>query len=218
MKLIVLPPRALKDRHDWRDDAKIGIMYEGSSLMIRFLCEHCSHKIGVQDKHAGKRCRCQQCESVVVVPDKSTLFDFHCDSCGQQIIVRQVNAGKKCKCPRCGYSLVIPRLAEGPGRGRNPETVSEQAPAQKNDTSVPGHTKDTLDGLSLEERQLLAGEMKIVETGQTGERALPWLVDIFLYPMNASGIVHIWFSWLHPSSSISLMDLSFPLLITTELY
>jgi len=166
-------------------------MYEGSSLMIRFSCDHCSHNISVQAEHAGKRCRCQQCESIVVVPDKSTIFDFNCDSCGKQIIARISNVGKKCKCPRCGCSLVIPGLAEFSSRGRDPQTVSEQAPAQKNDTPVPGHTKDTLDGLSLEERQLLAGEMKVVETGQTGERALPWLVDIFLYPTNASGIVHI---------------------------
>jgi len=84
--------------------------------MIRFQCEHCAHKISVQDKHAGKRVKCQKCGSVGTVPVKSTIVDFHCESCGQIISVPQVHAGKKCKCPKCKSIVVVPTLLEAPAK------------------------------------------------------------------------------------------------------
>ncbi len=84
--------------------------------MIRFQCEHCAHKISVQDKHAGKRVKCQKCGSVRAVPAKSTIVDFHCESCGQKISVPQVHAGKKCKCPKCKSIVVVPTRPEAPAK------------------------------------------------------------------------------------------------------
>ena len=87
--------------------------------MIRFCCEHCAHKISVQEKHAGKRVKCSKCGSVGAVPVKSTIVDFHCESCGQKISVPQVHAGKKCKCPKCKSIVVVPTRPEAP-----PKSVS----------------------------------------------------------------------------------------------
>lgn len=207
--------------------------------MIRFFCEHCSHKIGVQEKHAGKKCKCQRCDSIVVVPRGSTIVDFNCENCGRKITARQAHAGKKGKCPKCGHMFVVPMPAENPnldkgGRpvnlvclvcgqaihvldtlrgeliecphcGSEVKVLTEHVSAEKSNTPVQEHAEDTVDGLSLEERQLLGGEMRAYETEQTGERPLPWLVDIFLYPTNTTGIIHI-FVFLIVPILIGLLD------------
>jgi hypothetical protein len=51
--------------------------------------------------------------------------------------------------------------------------------------------EDVVSGLSHEEMQILGGEIRVKETEQTGERKLPWLVDIFLYPATTSGMIHV---------------------------
>ena len=41
--------------------------------------------------------------------------------------------------------------------------------------------------------------MKILEDPPLAvERKLPWLIDIFLYPLSASGMIHLAFFWLAP--------------------
>lgn len=47
--------------------------------------------------------------------------------------------------------------------------------------------------------------MRVDRTEQTGERPLPWLLDIFLYPTNAPGLVHILVFLIGPIL-ISLLD------------
>ncbi|MHC4559495.1 MAG: hypothetical protein ACYS80_19550, partial [Planctomycetota bacterium] len=60
--------------------------------MIRFCCEHCAHKISVQDKHAGRQYKCPKCKNVAVVPTleetpaRSTKpLGFTCPKCEGQI-------------------------------------------------------------------------------------------------------------------------------------
>lgn len=84
--------------------------------MIRFSCEHCSHKIGVQDKHAGKRGKCPECGNVIVIPAKSTIIEFHCKRCGHKISVPQIHAGKKARCPKCKKIVIIPARPETPAK------------------------------------------------------------------------------------------------------
>lgn len=76
--------------------------------MIRFCCEHCGHKIGVQDEHTGRRGRCPKCGRALVVPERSVLIDFHCENCGRKISVGPSHAGRKGKCPECGRIVVVP--------------------------------------------------------------------------------------------------------------
>ena len=84
--------------------------------MIRFCCEHCGHKISVQDKYAGKRSRCPECDTVFVVPAESTFIGLQCENCGQKISVPKTYAGKKVKCPSCKFILDVPtRLTERAG-------------------------------------------------------------------------------------------------------
>jgi hypothetical protein len=96
--------------------------------------------------------------------------------CNQEIIFSENSRGKLVECPHCGSHVEAPV-----------EQISAEepkAPAQKSG-------EDVVDGLSLEERQLLDGEIRVDEGERTGERKLPWLMDIFLYPTTASGMIHI---------------------------
>ncbi|MHC4071488.1 MAG: TFIIB-type zinc ribbon-containing protein [Planctomycetota bacterium] len=140
--------------------------------MICFCCEQCDHKISVQDERAGKRCKCQQCGSVAAVPQRSTVVDFHCENCGRKISVPQVHAGKKGKCPKCGHLVVVP------------EQTELEAPAHE-------RKEDVVDGLSLEERQILWGETRADESEQTDELKLPGLINAFIYPISTSGMIHL---------------------------
>ncbi|MCF7955768.1 MAG: hypothetical protein K9M75_08205 [Phycisphaerae bacterium] len=40
--------------------------------MIKFRCKHCSQKLGVDDKYAGRRVRCSKCKEPIQVPQPST--------------------------------------------------------------------------------------------------------------------------------------------------
>lgn len=76
--------------------------------MIRFCCEQCGHKIGVEDGHGGKRVKCPECSTVFVVPVESTVIDFNCANCGQRISAIKIHGGKKVICPKCKNTLIVP--------------------------------------------------------------------------------------------------------------
>ena len=144
--------------------------------MLRFCCEHCGRKISIQDEHAGKRGKCPGCDSVITVPQASNLVGFYCQNCGEKISVLRTSAGKKGKCPNCKLPVAIPKKSEHARPAQRPQVLAQE---------------EVVSGLSLEERQILWGETRADETEQTGQRKLPWPVDIFLYPANASGLVHV---------------------------
>jgi DNA-directed RNA polymerase subunit RPC12/RpoP len=76
--------------------------------MIRFGCEHCGHKISVQDKHVGKRGKCPECGALVVIPTKSTIITFHCQNCNRKISVPKTYASKEVQCPNCKDRFIVP--------------------------------------------------------------------------------------------------------------
>ncbi len=80
--------------------------------MIRFCCEQCGHKIGVEDGHGGKRVKCPECGTVFAVPAESTVIDFTCANCGQRISALKTHAGKKVICPKCQSTLFVPTDSE----------------------------------------------------------------------------------------------------------
>jgi len=159
-------------------------MDEADSI-IKFHCENCGQKIRVPQIHAGKKGKCPKCKHPVVVPkqaehaspDKSSrLVSFACSMCDKEIKVPESSRGKIIECPHCGCYVEVP---------------SEKIKAEKTTTPVEKHIEDDVSGMSLEERQKLDGKIRVDEPEQAEERKLPWLVDIFLYPTSASGMIHI---------------------------
>ena len=101
--------------------------------------------------------------------EADSIIKFHCKNCGQKIRVPQIHAGKKGKCPKCKNIIIIPKA-------QTSSSVTEPANFE--------HTQTAEYNQELEE-----------ESAEDAESAtkckLPWLVDIFLYPISASGMVHL---------------------------
>ncbi len=172
--------------------------------MIRFYCEHCAHKISARDKDIGRQGKCSKCGSVIVVPTESTIIEFHCEKCDRKISAPKGHAGKKAICPKCKSTFIIPT---------NQFTGSAET---RNDSGdLIAHTIDSPHDLTLidvpEEYRLKdepADQYKVSEqtnarqheseedlvaeeTEYARQRKLPWVVDIFLYPVSLSGILHL---------------------------
>ncbi len=82
--------------------------------MIRFFCEHCGHKVGVEETHVGKRGKCPACGTVITVPAESTLIEFDCGDCGRRLTVPKIHAGRKVVCPKCENVIFVPAEGETP--------------------------------------------------------------------------------------------------------
>ena len=130
------------------------------------------------------------------------MIKFHCKNCGQKFNVPEINAGKKGKCPKCKSIVLIPYIEpiglspieEQNGRFKvSPKTSSldptlldlPQAKVQSPPTGYDIRSETAEDKL---ERQL---QKKIEQSESVGNRKLPWIIDIFLYPVSVSGIIHL---------------------------
>ncbi len=143
--------------------------------MIRFCCERCGHKVGTSDEQAGKRGKCPGCGGVIVVPEKAILVNFPCENCGEKISALPTRAGKKGKCPKCKFALVVPAAHDLTLLDAREEYKIANQPASRADP--------------IEEA--IEQEHESEEAESCGQRSLPWIVDIFLYPTSAPGLIHL---------------------------
>lgn len=177
-------------------------MQKGDDFMIRFHCEHCGHKISVQDEHAGKRCKCPRCDSVLIVPHKSAIVDFRCENCGQKLSVPEVHAGKKARCPKCKSAVIIPEArtagaATAQDAAGDTESDSEAYVGDLTLLDVPQEAKAqsqpaeevVLEDTAYEQLRRLQGGLVKQESDQIPQRRLPWVIDIFLYPASKPGLI-----------------------------
>jgi len=165
--------------------------------MIKFSCKNCAQQITVPEVHAGKKGKCPKCGKIILVPDKSTIVTFHCENCGQKINISKKYLGKRSKCPKCGAIIVIPELeyrelVTGDIDSNNLQTtptdsVSElllvKSPEEDRAVTRPAGYK----GLS-ESVQVLVKTPEEEEAEAVGQRKLPWIIDIFLYPASIPGL------------------------------
>lgn len=68
------------------------------------------------------------------------------------------------------------------------EVPSEKKPAETKKTPIEPRREDDVSDKSIEALQRLEGKIPVDETEQTGERKLPWIIDIFLYPISVPGL------------------------------
>ena len=133
-------------------------------------------------------------------------FDFKltCARCGHKISVPLIYAGKRIKCPKCNDILVVPKAG-----GAAPSADQGGLKDSKGGTKYAGfdhalfdipQEDSTVNQLSgqgaLSEKDLEelheAVQKKVTdETESIGVRRLPWIIDIFLYPLSFWGMVNI---------------------------
>ncbi|MFB0551854.1 MAG: hypothetical protein ACETWQ_00945 [Phycisphaerae bacterium] len=130
---------------------------------------------------------------------------FRCNTCGRKFSVPQTHAGKKGKCPKCKNIIVVPKI-------QTTSSVTEQnnagAPEDSSKSYVDDSAlldmpqKDKIQDLPLSqpdipektaeyEQEPEEESAEKPETAAPVQRKLPWLIDIFLYPLSISGLIHL---------------------------
>ncbi len=127
------------------------------------------------------------------------MIEFHCKNCGQTLSVSDTHAGKRAKCPKCNNRVSIPEAqASGAATDQDdtePVTkaspynltlldVSQQVKAQNQPAEQP-----VLDETAYEQLRRLQGSLVTYRSDQIPQRRLPWIIDIFLYPISKPGLI-----------------------------
>jgi len=124
---------------------------------------------------------------------------FHCDHCGKEIRVPRSYAGRKGRCPECKAVLTVPACesattgAEAAGAAeaaqQNPfaDLTFLDAPEASKTESEPEPPPDHTDE-AYEQLRKLQGGIGGYESSEVQKRKLPWIIDIFLYPLNTKGM------------------------------
>jgi len=127
---------------------------------MKFQCGHCGRVLRVADAQAGRRGKCPRCKQVVTIPAPVPKDSV---TEGQPSSSDEVTAGAS---PRDGLLLDMP-------------------PADA--TSEPAAEPETADEAYRKLRAMYGG--RVMEPEEIPQRKLPWIVDIFLYPMSKSGLL-----------------------------
>ncbi len=172
--------------------------------MIKFSCNNCGRKIGVKDELAGKQGKCPGCHGLIVVPERTILIDFNCENCGQAISALSTRAGKEGKCPKCKLTLVIPGKQTPTTGAEQSNTMRPESPAtnpahdfalldvpQEYKTQDQSVSQSDMLEEAIQQEQEFEEESAAEKDESDAGRRLPWIVDLFLYPISASGIIHL---------------------------
>ncbi|MDT8299902.1 MAG: hypothetical protein RQ760_00370 [Sedimentisphaerales bacterium] len=133
--------------------------------------------------------------------DADSIIKFRCEKCGQKFSVHKNNAGKKGKCPKCKNIIVIPKV-----QTQSPPTSKTDSEESKINSKYSAYDLSLLVVPQKDETQELA--LSPPETSESSDeynqepeeesteetpalRRLPWFIDIFLYPISASGLVYL---------------------------
>jgi phage FluMu protein Com len=160
------------------------------------------------------------------------MIKFNCRNCGQRLSVPESRAGKKGKCPKCRNIVVVPEIqASSPVTEQSNSGVPDINSKSSVDDSALLVTpqKDKIQDLPLSQPDFSEktaeydqelDEEPAEETESAAQRKLPWFIDMFLYPISASGLVNLVILsflprmlpplghlnyWIHPSPSLAII-------------
>ena len=126
------------------------------------------------------------------------MINFRCNNCGQKFNVPEGSAGKIGRCPKCKSVVFIPGAQKSDSPKQNNSSEPQDGPRYSafdlTLLEVPkiGEAQDKQSG---ESDKAAEPKDKITQTPEQSEeksmpiRRFPWLIDIFLYPANRSGLV-----------------------------
>ncbi|MHC4546160.1 MAG: hypothetical protein ACYTDW_17600 [Planctomycetota bacterium] len=132
--------------------------------MIKFYCKHCGQQIGVPAGLAGGGARCPKCKNIVVVPEAESA-----EPVADQSNISETKGGAK----YAGFDLA---LFDIPQEDSTVNQLTGQGALSEKD---------------LEELQKPVEKTASDETEPFGIRRLPWIIDIFLYPVSFWGLVYL---------------------------
>jgi hypothetical protein len=103
------------------------------------------------------------------------MIRFECPSCNAHIRVPEAHAGKHGKCPKCRQRVTVPV----------PDTQDDFLRLEPLD--IPAAPEVPVD-LPFSDKSEASKDLVAAPAGQ---RSHPWPIDIFMYPMNLAGLIHL---------------------------
>jgi predicted RNA-binding Zn-ribbon protein involved in translation (DUF1610 family) len=132
------------------------------------------------------------------------VIKLSCKYCGQKISVSKGYAGKNVKCPKCGNFIVIPKsedaepLAEQSGVSGSKDVIKYAGfdlalfdIPPEDATAKQLSSQESVSEKELEELKRPVEKTVTGETEPVDDRNLPWIIDIFLYPISVAGLVNL---------------------------
>jgi DNA-directed RNA polymerase subunit RPC12/RpoP len=123
------------------------------------------------------------------------MVHFLCSHCGAKLKVPQAHAGKTGRCPHCQGKITVPPMPV-------PEVPTPRPVPKPTDSADPAYDAALLD-LSHKDRVSNEATSRSHLLDESGEESapsdgsrLPWPIDIFLYPLDLAGIIHLVSLWL----------------------
>lgn len=140
---------------------------------------------------------------------------FACPHCGSRLSVSADKAGRRGKCPRCKEPLTVPAPNATPKPVDLAQPISTAVAAENASAASGSADSDELtlvspvlneslldlsrtqaregqtseDPEAYDELRYMQGRHRLGEAEEPPERKRPWIVDIFLYPLNTAGLI-----------------------------
>jgi DNA-directed RNA polymerase subunit RPC12/RpoP len=130
----------------------------------------------------------------------NSVIRFRCDNCGRKFGLPERHAGKTGNCPNCGNLLVVPKASSSPpappmeasdasrpssGRGVVNASLLDLPQKKQATESAPG---DSTAEQSFDEQLALITGHRTQPPEPPPARRLPWVIDVFFYPLNKPGL------------------------------
>lgn len=129
---------------------------------MRFCCEHCGRQLSVADGQTGRKGRCPRCKNTVTIPTAPVR------SAAVQATRSDDALAATKPTPRDPLLLDVPPADVTPGKAAPESLTREEA---------------------YERLRAMQDDYVLKAREKPPDRPLPWIVDIFLYPMNKPGML-----------------------------
>ena len=150
------------------------------SAIIELSCQNCGHKISIPKTHEGKKAKCPACRIILDIPTEAKhpaggpgVVRFMCSTCNRQIEEPESARGKLVPCPHCSSFVAVPF----------PEISTLKAEASIQPKKENDESEECFEQLQIGSIREFKQKPNVVT-----QRKLPWIFDIFLYPLNMSGM------------------------------
>jgi len=126
------------------------------------------------------------------VGEANPFVRFNCENCGYKSTVSESYAGKNIRCPNCYYIIFISKK-ESTGTTQTSSGYSDYDSSLLNiqEQNILKHRQMVEYIASEQAAESEEEEEPPQETDPAARRKAPWFIDIFLYPLNKSGLKHL---------------------------
>jgi len=137
------------------------------------------------------------------------MIKLNCKNCGKKFNIPEIHANKKGICPKCKSTIIVPTIQTPSSSlqqkdSRNLKVSSKNSaynsaildvsPEDRISNDAIGQYRNS-DRVSID-LQESAERSAVEEIEPAGSPKLPWLIDIFLYPLNLASVIHVICLWL----------------------